>query len=93
MTTESGQLVLGNQSATDQVPIPKIQLHASKPPRPSDWSGEFTLPPGRRAEIGRAQLVLSDGRRGEVVLYRLDAGPARTTLVKFWGIGPLKKVS
>ena len=68
-----------------------VQLHTSNYPTPNDWSGQFTLPEGVPAELGRARLVLDDGRAGDVMLYRLDAGAERTLVVNFWGIGSLKK--
>ena len=89
MKTQTGQIVRGNKPVTDPV---AVQLHTSNYPTPNDWSGQFTLPAGTEAELGRARLVLADGRSGDVMMYRLDAGPERTIVVNFWGVGSLKKV-
>ncbi len=89
MQTEIGKIVRGTDPLTGDVPV---QLHTPLSPKSTDWSGRFTLPAGSDAELGRARLVLSDGRCGDVMLYRLDAGTGRTIVVNFWGIGSLKKV-
>ncbi len=90
MKTEIGKIVRGSDPVTPEV---AVQLHVSHYPTPNDWSGQFTLPEGIEAELGRAKLVLADGRAGDVMLYRLDAGAQRTIVVNFWGIGALKKAA
>ncbi len=88
MKTAIGKIVRGDRPVTDDV---QIQLITSNYPTPNDWSGHFTLPAGAQAELGRALMVLADGRAGDVMLYRLDAGAQRTVVVNFWGIGSLKR--
>jgi hypothetical protein len=87
---ETGKVLRGGRPVTGTV---QVQLHTSNYPTPNDWSGAFTLPEGTPAELGRAKLVLADGRAGDVMLYRLDAGVERTIVVNFWGVGPLRKAS
>ena len=89
MKTETAQFVRGVDRVTDEV---TVQLHVSNHPTPNDWSGRFTLPTGRQAELGKGRLVLADGRGGDVILYKLDPGTGRTVTVDFWGLSPLKKV-
>ncbi len=89
MQTETAKFVRGTDRQTDEV---TVQLYTSHFPTPNDWSGRFTLPKGRRAEVGKAKLVLADGRGGDVILYKVDPGPGRAIVVDFWGLSPLKKV-
>jgi hypothetical protein len=88
VNTSTAKFVRGHDRQTDEV---TVQFYTSDYPTPHDWSGRFTLPKGRRAELGKAKLVLSDGRGGDVILYKVGTGNNRMT-VDFWGLSPLRKV-
>lgn len=90
MKTATGKFVRGKDRQTDDV---TVQLHTSNFPTPNDWSGSFTLPKNRPAQLGPAKLVLADGRGGDIILYKMDRTGGRATVVDFWGLSPLAKVS
>ena len=88
MSKQIGTFVRGAAPVVAEVPV---ELTTSEYPTPHAWSGQFVVPAGADPALGSAELRLADGRIGDVVLYRLDAGAGRTIVVNFYGIGSLRK--
>jgi hypothetical protein len=77
----------------EQVVEGTVSLDQPRHDRPDVWTGSIRLPEGRRIEPSHCQLHLSNGHRGEIVIYRLDAGPDCSTIAHFRGVGALRRAS
>ena len=78
---ENGQPVL---------PDIDIRVEESRRPEGTQWFGSFDVPPGGRVrEGGRYQLLLEDGRTGEIAIENVQPENGRTA-AGFVGVGPLK---
>lgn len=52
------------------------------------WDGMFDLPEGYGISPGDFELILDDGRSGQIVITRIHAGSHSPTEVSFSGNGP-----
>lgn len=77
----------------EQVVEGTVWFDQARHDRPDQWSGTIRLPEGRHIEPSHCQLQLSDGGRGDIVIYRLDAGADRSTIAHFRGVGILRRAS
>lgn len=55
------------------------------------WGGQVALPTGKVLPVGDSyQLVLDDGRKGDILVARGSYGSHQASVVTFAGSGPLQ---
>ena len=68
-----------------------VIVHVYKPPVGlKEWHGRFTLPQSVLLDATTYELCLSDGRKGKIIIIRVNISSGRDTVVEFRGTGPLE---
>jgi hypothetical protein len=66
-----------------------LQFHTSATGMKS-WDGYFPMPRGKFIGVGTHQLILDDGRSGQIIIDRVSSGSHQSTVARFNGSGPLQ---